>query len=66
NFLYIENSTGIQKLEVFNSVGQKVISENYYGGYSIQLAIDQLTKGLYIVQFTSNNLKTHVSKFIKK
>lgn len=66
DLIYIENSTGIQQLEVFNSVGQKVISENYYGGYSIQLAIDQLTKGLYILQFTSTDFNTHVSKFIKK
>ena len=66
NSIFIENSTGIQQLEVYNSTGRKVISENYYGAYSVQLALDQLTSGLYIVQFTSNDFITHVSKFIKK
>ena len=66
NSIFIENSTGIQQLEVYNSTGRKVISENYYGAYSVQLALEQLTSGLYIVQFTSNDFTKHVSKFIKK
>ena len=43
-----------------------MISENYYGAYSVQLALDQLANGLCIVWFTSIDFTTHGSKFIKK
>ena len=66
NSVFIENSTGIQQLEIYNSMGQKVVSENYYGAYSVQLAVDQFANGLYIVQFISNDFTTHSSKFVKK
>ncbi len=66
NSIYIENSTGIQQLEIYNSIGNKVLSENYNGEYSVLLAIDQLTTGIYVAKVTSNDFNIRVSKFIKK
>jgi basic endochitinase B len=54
NILYVNHSTKIEKLELFNSLGQLVFSSKYNSD-KIELNVNEYSSGLYLIKFYSDN-----------
>jgi len=65
NSLFIENSVGIKQAEIINSTGKKVSTQTYYGDFSIQLNIEQLESGIYILLIQTSDKNINSTKFVK-
>ena len=58
------NGADIQYVEIYNSIGKKVVSKNVVNTESISVA--EFASGLYFVRSYDNNGKVSTTKFIKK
>ncbi|MCR5861341.1 T9SS type A sorting domain-containing protein [Flavobacterium sp. J372] len=64
DILQLSNGAAIDKVEVYNIVGQKVKSENV-GKTDVSVDLNSLTNGVYIVKVTSANTQKSI-KIIKQ
>ncbi len=62
DILNIESRNSIQKLEVFNNLGQQVL----YQLESSTINVSKFETGLYFIKITDNNGAFEIEKFIKK
>jgi hypothetical protein len=66
NILYIHTSTSkINKVEVFNVEGKKIITKQFKNNYKINLDVSVLDKGIYFVR-VYNTKTIFTEKFIKQ
>ncbi len=61
----VSNITNATKLEIYNALGQLVIS-NDLTNYSTKINTDQMPKGIYVVRVKENNIIIKTSKLIKE
>lgn len=62
NFVKISSNLSIDKVEVYNVLGKKVLNTTKFSG---NLDITNLSKGLYLLKLTSGNLKTTKKLIVK-
>jgi len=65
NFINIKSNKEITKIEIFNSIGQSIISEKYYQN-ELMLNIGSLKQGIYLLKIYDKNGNTGVYKLIKE
>jgi len=65
SFLNIEGLDNITKVEVYNSLGQRVHVENNVSN-TVQIATSNLENGLYFVNFYNDRNMVATQKFLKK
>ncbi len=56
----------IQRVELFNSLGQYIHTEQSSSGTECTLPMEQLASGVYILKIFKNNGEVGVKKFVKK
>jgi hypothetical protein len=62
-----KNHTQISKIELYNSITQKVIEEtNYENNEHIAFSIENLTNGIYILKVYSNSTEVKIFKITKQ
>jgi len=66
NDLFLQLNTDLQKLIVYNIMGQKVLEMDQVRKGIVHVNIRDLTNGIYIMSLTDLNNRTSMKKFIKK
>lgn len=62
--LNLQSSTVLNKIEIFNLAGKRVISDNLSGNSDAQIDINALNQGIYIAKLNTEN-GMHTFKFAK-
>lgn len=61
------NTLGYERIEIFNTLGQRVISQSIVGlDQEISISVSQLTNGIYILQLSDHSGSTTAHKFVKE
>ena len=66
DFLNIENSGSIEKIEIYNVIGEKMISFPVTTRGKVVMNTSLLNSGIYFMKIYQENSGTSTSKFIKK
>lgn len=66
SILRIENMVGINKVSVFNSIGQEIIVKNVNKKSNLDIDMSGLRTGMYFISFYGENEIVKSSKIIKK
>lgn len=66
NELYLQLNTDLQKLAVYNVMGQKVLEMGQVHKGVVHINTSTLTNGIYIISLTDLKNRTSMKKFIKK
>ncbi len=63
--LYIENAKNISNITIFNLLGEKVLQFENFGNSNLQLDVEMLKNGIYIIQLIDNSNNTISKRIIK-
>lgn len=55
DFITVETNVNINNVKIFNSIGQNVLDQNFQNQNKIQLNIENINSGLYIIETSLDN-----------